>query len=876
MKALVVTCRDPFRPANSRQAVEVRRRRSIANLAPRTAQPVVCNVNGQWLPRACWKRRVSDKDLVTFVVLPQGGGGGKSNVLQAVLTIVVAIVAWYYAPVLAGSIGGAGWVAPVIQGAIGLVGAALVSALVPASSQPQAAALDASGGLASPSPTYSLSAQGNSARLGQPIPVVYGRHVIYPDFAAMPFAEYGGNEQYVYQLFCLGQGEFDIEAIRIEDTDISSFDEITYEVVPPGAPVTLFPTRVITSVEVSGQEALTGTALGPFTANTAGTAANALAIDIVMPRGLYYATDTGGTSSVSISWKVEARAVDDSGSPAGSWFVLGTETYTAATTTPQRLSYRYAVTEARYEVRLTRLDTKQTDSRYGHELVWAGLRSYLPGAQTYGAVTVVAMRFRATNNLSQQASRKVNMIVTRRLRTWHPVSGWSAGTTATRNPAWAIADICRADYGAGLPDNRIDLAGLYALAQEWDSRGDTFNGIFDRQSTIMESTTQVSRAGRGLPFMQGGILQVVRDAAVALPVAMFTQRNIQKQSLKLEYLMATEETADCIDVSYFDEDVWSQRTVRCTLPTGSNDKPAKVQLFGVTDRAQAWREGMYTIACNRYRRRLLTFGTEMEGFIPALGDLIAVQHDMPRWGQSGEIAAWNAATKTATLTEPLDWSAGGGHKLAFRRRDGSVAGPYNVAAGADLYHAILVDWDSGTDPTPDTGGDRERAHFAFGPSTAQYIRARVLSVRPATRETVEIAAVIESDYVHTADTGAPASASSWQLPARFTSPVVIGLTARSVPNAPEKMVVTWQPAPGAERYYIEQSSGDDVWTRVGEVSATSFLCQAQYGNNTWVRVAGVGMTRGPWAIIAYETVSDYLWTGDSSAFWTGDTNNFWN
>ena len=79
-----------------------------------------------------------------------------------------------------------------------------------------------------PSPTYALSAQGNQARLGQPIPVLYGRHLIYPDIATQPYQEYLNNEQYLYQLHVIGQGEYDLEQLRIEDTPITSFEEVSY------------------------------------------------------------------------------------------------------------------------------------------------------------------------------------------------------------------------------------------------------------------------------------------------------------------------------------------------------------------------------------------------------------------------------------------------------------------------------------------------------------------------------------------------------------------------------------------------------------------------------------------------------------------------
>ena len=141
----------------------------------------------------------------------------------------------------------------------------------------------AAASIAAASPTYSLSAQGNMARLEQMIPAQYGRMRFPPDFAAQPYVEYGGNEQYLYQLFCLGVDEYDVEKIDVEDTPITNFAEVTTQIVAPGGSLTLFPSNVITSVEVAGQEALTGVWLGPFVANPAGSSCQQLGVDVLLP-----------------------------------------------------------------------------------------------------------------------------------------------------------------------------------------------------------------------------------------------------------------------------------------------------------------------------------------------------------------------------------------------------------------------------------------------------------------------------------------------------------------------------------------------------------------------------------------------------------------
>ena len=973
MKATLITCRDPLRPQLSREIVPLRRHRRLRALAPRTSQPHICLLNGRPVLRAEWGRKVRHGDVVAFVLLPQGGGG--SNPLRFVLQLAMIYVAVTYGADV-GEIGGyltGNAAASVGAAVIMTAGNVLLNALIP---------LPRLGGnfqaSETPSPTYSLTASGNQARIEQPIPVIYGRHLVYPDFAAQPYIEYGGNEQYLYQLHVIGQGYHDIEAIRIEDTPIASFEEIEYQVVQPGGSVTLFPTQVVTSVEVSGQELTwnttvtpnAGDTLGPFVANGAGTTANTIGIDIIASRGLYYANDDGSLSTRSASWRVEVQQIDDSGAPIGGWSVVGNETLSAATTTPQRQTYRYSVTPGRYQVRAVRTDAKLTDTRSANEIVWGSLRAYLIGGNSYGQITLLALRMKASNNLSQLASRKINVICTRKLPIWNG-STWSA-PTATANPAWALADIARASYGAGLPDSRIDLAGLLTLATQWAARGDECNLIMDQQSTIWEALRVVARTGRAFPFLQGGVLRVYRDAPQALPAAMFSPRTMVKQSLSLTYKMPSTETADAVDVEYFDRLVWKWRTVRAQLPDSVAAVPVKLKLPGITDRAQAWREGMYMAACNRYRRRFVSFSTEMDGLIPSLGDSVVVTHDMPQWGQSSEVVglvhetlnsqailqaavgsdpakaalmremfsgksptpegelgrmlgdldgngalnsadALNAlkynnvsASQTVSayinetmipimLADPVRYAdfftpltvprlrlsdrlqfGAGVHYLVWRDRAGRPIGPFQATQTGDPYVVELSGWDPETDGYPDYSLDRERSHVAFGPAAAQYVTAKVLSITPRSQSSVELSLVVDSDYVYQADAGAVPGASAWQLPLTATAPSVRGLIARSQPGNVDQMVISWAPSPGAERYLVEISADGSSWTRVSETTANSYLGRAVYGVATQIRVAAVGITRGPWTTVYYGSSAGYMWAANAAtAMWTLNTNKMW-
>jgi hypothetical protein len=953
MKASVIYVDNPFDPL-SRRAGEVRFQASVARLAPRGRRPVIALLNGQPVLRAHrgWQRkRLRDADQLMFVTLPRGGGGGGgnggSNPAQVLLTVALFAFAGPLATQLTGisaataALGGVnGMIFAGTQMAVQMAGASLINAMMPNAR---------SGSTPNPSPTYNLTAQGNTARLEQPIPVQYGRVLSYPDFAAQPYYEYVGEEQFLYQLLCLGCGEFDIEEIRIEDTPISAFAEITYEVVQPGGDVTLFPTSVVTSTEVSGQEllglqtgtwtrastvitvtrtahgyavgqvkyldftsggatsdayAITGVTANTFTvtvpavgtsgncniqavlggidgfvASPAGSNANKIGIDFVLPIGLYFRNGSGKLEARTAGFKVQARQVDEFGAAIGSWITLEAGTITGRSVSPQRRSYRYDLaTPGRYRVRAWRTNARQTGSDYGDQLLWGGLRTYMAEPDDRGPVTLIALRMQATNNLSLQASRRIGVISTRKVPVWTG-SSWSA-PVASKSIAWAIADAARnTDYGAGLPDAKLDLPALLALDAVWAARGDTFNGRFDSSSSWWEAVQKIATAGRAQCFRQGGVLRVVRDGPQSVPVALFSMRNIKAGSFRIDYLMPTESNSDAVTATYWDANTWAPQRVTGKVPGSVAAKPAKLALFGVDNRPQALREATYHAAANRYRRRMVGFETEMEGFIPAYGDLIAVQHDMPGWGLHAECVGWNAETSTLTLSEPV--TVTGSSVVGLRRDDGSLCGPWPILmAGPTAFDVILAE-------TPDLtpvvrAQSRERTYATIGTPSTWSTMARVIRVQPRGLYEVAIECVTEDPSVHTAEDGvfAPPIRTS-MLPRRVSKPVVSGLIGRRIPGETNRAVFGWEAAPGAEIYNLEMAEGSDVldpdtgWTRVADTAATQRVSDLMFANRTMVRVRASGLAAGPWVAATIGALIPDMYNTDDTPFYTADINPMW-
>ena len=822
-------------------------------------RPTVCIVDGyDGLLRSEWdNRKTSDFQSIVFITLPEGGGGGGSNPLRLVALMAVVAFAPYAAGVLVpgGAAAAAGSMTSIAFGmakaAIMIGGMALINALIPPPKIPSPNQQN----YQSASPIYSLQAQGNSARLGSSIPKIYGRHPIYPDFAAQPYTEYNGNDQYLYQLFCIGLGEYNITNIRIEDTPIDNFSEITYEIINPGESVTLFPTNVETSIEVSGQELLQNQYIGGFIANASGTLTNSIGIDIVCPKGLFYANDDGGLDSRSVSFSIEYATVDDTGALTSAYAVLGNGTISAATVTPIRRSYRYSVPLGRYIIRATRTNAKSNDSRVGNDVVWSGMRAYIPGEQNYGDVTLLATRMKATNNLSQSSSRKVNLTAESLLYEWDSTNGWSATKVASSKPAWILADMCKSSYGGGMNDGQFSLIDLENLQNTINDRNvafankDEFNGVFDNRMTFWEAMQLVCKSVRAMPIIQGGVIHFIRDQQQSIATAMFSMRNIVKGSFSSTYILPGDETADSVSVEYFDRDKMKPEEVLCELNVGQSTNTAKIKMFGVVTRDQAYREGMYLAAANKYRRILTTFETELEGYIPTIGDLVVVSHDMPDWGQCGEIRYVEDYTvndfRLHLSEEVIEGS--GQHYIVLRRKDGTPTNAITCTVDS-LDKSLVTILKSDVDFTINDTDDYERTHYAFGIATEFYRRCRIVPpIKPKGGNKVEINVVNEDDAVHIADTGiVPSLDEPFDLPPPIVKPVIVTLniTTGGSPSNPQ-LALSWTPASEADHYIIEWGINGLEWTRAGETTTNNYILNVT-PDLIHVRVAAVGLVQGDW------------------------------
>lgn len=189
-----------------------------AGLTPRAISYARVWLDQDEIYREIWER-VRPKAGVRIVIklTPKG-----SNLLRQLLMLVVVVASAFLAPLAVGALGLTGLAGQLagtlIQAGLTIGGALLVNALIPPPKPDPA------------SQHQLLNALRNSFEPFGKIPRVYGKLRIYPTIAAHPYTETVGKKRFLRAILEVGWGPLRISDIRIGDTDISVYKNVTVEV----------------------------------------------------------------------------------------------------------------------------------------------------------------------------------------------------------------------------------------------------------------------------------------------------------------------------------------------------------------------------------------------------------------------------------------------------------------------------------------------------------------------------------------------------------------------------------------------------------------------------------------------------------------------
>ncbi|WP_456705852.1 host specificity factor TipJ family phage tail protein [Bradyrhizobium sp. USDA 4452] len=818
----------------------------------RKGLPTILEINGEAVLRKDWRRRrIRAADVVRFTSYPLGGGngGGAKQVIGLIALVAVSAFAFWAGPALAGALfGDSALAGSLLTAGIAIGGSLLVNALV----APKAGATNTPG--STQDQIYSVLAQGNVAKLGQPLPVWYGRLKAYPDFAATPWAEFVANDQYLNVLLSVTMGSMAYEAIYVDETVFwdsvnglsATFAGAQIAFYEPGDQVTLFPTNVDQSAEVTGQQLPSGSGflggqymggqpvspgawLGPFVANPAGTQAQSIAIDFVFPAGCFtYNKDNGSIGYATVGLTAEYAPCNDAGAQTGAFVPLFAIARSYNAQSPIRDSLKVDVPPGRYLVRFRREDAELSGSNGANSVIWAGLRSFLKGNNSFPDVSTIAIRLKASQ--STQGSYKFGVLGTRKLLVW---DGSTFTLQPTRNNAWAFLDAATSgQYGSGLPISKVDFNAVVTHALGCAARDDTFDYRFTTAVAVPDALDKILTPSRAKHYWLGDTISIVRDEWRDVPTMLLTDREIVRDSTQVSFTMLGDEDPDAVIVEYIDEDTWLPAQVQYPPngPTFTSVFADTRRVDGIVNREQAFRECAFYYLQSIYRRENVQLGVEYEGRAITLGSVVRVQSELPEsYGYGGAVT--DVAGLTLTLSPAPVWS-GGPFYIRLRRPNGKFFGPVACSQGADPTRALLnagslAAAEAAQSTTlaavlaREDGG--EYPSFELGSGVSQSRLCVVLNGSP-NGETFTLKLVVDDERVHATDLGNPPILPIGQFPANDKVPLIAGLNANFGQGTAEpKLSASWFPSAGA-LYYIADVSYDSgvSWIQVYEGQASGF------------------------------------------------------
>lgn len=653
----------------------------------------------------------------------------------------------------------------------------------------------ASGMKGDPVSLYDVSTDQNAARLGEPIPVVYGTVLTSPDYVAQPYTFYEWNQQnyddyytgvqYLNLLLCVGQGNIDIANIYLGDTASQTPDPgvVTWRAFKPSehrsSPGVIgaalggnFYENVVTSPEVGNQEFIdAGDSAGYFAACKQGLIAQDIDVDIVWPGGLFD-VDTGSNAGDligrSCNFTVYYQELDANDNRTGTEYstVIYASTSASASVTgpygtsttstsvsarnrtiiasPLRRTYRIlAPKAARWAVKIVR-NTSAPNAKNGTDrFVWTGLRVYagFPTATVYGNVTLVAVRIKASQGLGTDASVRITCRAIRRLP---PPVGGVENQTAIAIDAFADA-YTNTVYGAARPRSELDLTTLNTLRTKWAAY--QFNHVFRERITIWEALRAITIPFGAEPLPVGPVMSIAADGIKTVRSMLFTDANIVEGSMNVNYSWDDEGVSDGVEIEYLDPTTFKPAYAKYPTTALRPDQYSVPGINSATHAAQfaqlVWNRGML-------QRKRITFDTELEGLLLQLGDRIGVSHNVPKWGDGGLVIG--VSGNTLTVDHDLNWS-GGAKQILLRATDGSVSNAITVTRGSADNKVVLP---SAPPFNINVDNDKDYTSFAFGSSTTLVRDFIVSTTTPSGENTVTVEAL---NY----DAGVYAGAMSFML-----------------------------------------------------------------------------------------------------------------
>lgn len=496
---------------------------------------------------------------------------------------------------------------------------------------------------------YGWSPQSSQGE-GIAIPMTYGSFVTSGHLLTNHVTTDPDNneKQYLNLLLCGGEGPIDnIGNIKINNNPISNFKDVVIETRYGTNDQTPLSNFMDTYNNKSLSYKLSTDTWS--TDQTISDIANAIEIAVEFPQGLCYMNDNGSYGSASVVIEAQYRKLANN--EGWKTFQGSTFSVSEAKSTAFRKVYKQDnLQPGRYEVAVKLRSVSGTSNRYINSCYWSTLTDILYDDLTRPNKVLLSIKALANDQLNGSLPNVTWEQTRNNVLVWNPTVNQYQHKPAN-NPAWAAYDIlhyCRHLKNINTGQYEFLVHGIqkeyldYYKFEEWaefcQSKGLQYNAILSSAQTLWDAIRPVATCGRGRIVQKGAKFSCIFDAPTE-PVQLFNMSNIIANSFK-EQFIETHNRANAIEVSYYDKTKDYQKLTFLVKGDGWDqsdivDNPTQITLDGCTSREQAYKEALFRLNVNKYLVRSIDFEADADAIACQVGDVILVQHDVPKWGGNG-------------------------------------------------------------------------------------------------------------------------------------------------------------------------------------------------------------------------------------------------
>lgn len=549
----------------------------------------------------------------------------------------------------------------------------------------------------------------NQARPHGRVPVLFGRHRVYPDLAANPHTNITGNQQFFTQLFCGGYRDcvIDARSFKLGETPITELSAtgdiqqillgldplVWIEILQDGQESRLYPHCVHEDAvnaplqhQIDGPD---GARLPGHIIRTTPDNTDAISVDIFFFSGLGRYDNDGNLRSASVTVQALFKGA---GEPDSAYAPLGFFNGEGNTLSGAELrTRRFEITRenlppGQYTVKLERLTPDSSDSRIIDQVSAGSVRAIKSVRpirfERQRELTIIALRVMATARLNGVID-SFNYIATSKIPVY---SGGGSGplrwltADETRNPAAMLLYALRgrAAQQSVSPDD-IDWQSFEAFYQ-WCQRHNYFCDAYLAQPlTIAELLRMIGATSRADILRIDSKISVVQDIKRPSPVQLYTPKN----TISYSSAMFSADIPDAISLRFIDEDSGFTHNELSVYHTPDGNRPGepgstqRVDLWGVTGSVQARRIGMYNYACLTNRPFVHTIEVDIEYLIGNKGEWIQYAGDIALTGSAqGRVIqplfAGSGVCIGIRVDEPVEMEEGSQYAARLQMPDGTV------------------------------------------------------------------------------------------------------------------------------------------------------------------------------------------------------------